>query len=296
MKSAKDLVMADQNSWNEERARASSPYQHDVESDRGGGSYQSSRDALGDRGEDRNSREYRRTNEFAARRSQGDNHGARGDAYGIPSDYTFGRDRGDRFDRSFGQAYGRDADYGAGRYGQAFSGQDYSRSYGADRYEGAGRAQEDRSFWSQTRDEVSSWFGDDEARRRRQQDEMRSGEHRGRGPKGYARSDDRIRDDVSDLLSDNDRLDASDIEVAVSGAEVTLNGTVSQKGDKRLAEDLAESISGVKHVQNNLRMKDFGSGAATRIPVAGTVGTTGSSVSGAAAAGAGQAGTQTRTN
>ena len=81
-----------------------------------------------------------------------------------------------------------------------------------------------------------------------------AGEHRGRGPRGYQRSDERIREDVSDRLSDDGHLDASDIEVTVSKGEVTLNGTVSSRDQKRRAEDLAEEVSAVSHVQNNLRV------------------------------------------
>ncbi len=49
-------------------------------------------------------------------------------------------------------------------------------------------------------------------------------------------------------------LDASGIEVEVSGNEVTLSGTVDSKEAKRRAEDIADSVSGVSHVQNNLRI------------------------------------------
>ncbi len=86
--------------------------------------------------------------------------------------------------------------------------------------------------------------------------EITEGEHRGRGPKNYTRSDDRIREDVSDRLSDAGDLNASDIEVAVKGAEVTLSGTVDSRRAKRRAEDLADDVSGVKHVQNDLRVAD----------------------------------------
>ena len=79
--------------------------------------------------------------------------------------------------------------------------------------------------------------------------------HRGRGPRGYARPDERIREDVSDRLMDDPYLDASDIEVRVSGREVTLDGTVESRRDKRRAEDIAESVAGVAYVQNNLRVR-----------------------------------------
>jgi hypothetical protein len=81
------------------------------------------------------------------------------------------------------------------------------------------------------------------------------GAHRGRGPKGYKRSDDRIHEDVCERLTEDPFIDASNIEVAVTEGEVTLNGTVSSRGLKRRAEDLAEMASGVAHVQNNLRVQ-----------------------------------------
>jgi hypothetical protein len=48
--------------------------------------------------------------------------------------------------------------------------------------------------------------------------------------------------------------------VRVSNAEVTLTGTVRDRQDKRLAEDLAEPVSGVREVHNQLRV---GQGQAT---------------------------------
>jgi hypothetical protein len=36
---------------------------------------------------------------------------------------------------------------------------------------------------------------------------------------------------------------------------VTLTGTVTSREQRRRAEDIAESVSGVTHVQNNLRVK-----------------------------------------
>lgn len=80
------------------------------------------------------------------------------------------------------------------------------------------------------------------------------GQHRGRGPRGYRRSDDRIREDVCDCLTDDPYIDASNLEVTVKDCEVTLSGTVVRREDKRRAEDLAERISGVKDVRNNLRV------------------------------------------
>jgi osmotically-inducible protein OsmY len=86
------------------------------------------------------------------------------------------------------------------------------------------------------------------------------GLHRGRGPKNYSRSDHRIQEDVNDRLTDDHFLDATHIDVNVAGGEVTLSGTVTNRTDKRRAEDLADEVSGVKHVQNNLRIQDATAG------------------------------------
>ena len=119
-----------------------------------------------------------------------------------------------------------------------------------------------------------------------------AGQHRGRGPKGYSRSDERVREDVSDRLADDDMVDASDIEVQVSQGEVTLSGHVDSREAKRRAEDCAESVSGVRHVQNNLRVKTDGwaSGASSSGPsLSGSTGTgwSGSSSSSSGLSGSG---------
>jgi hypothetical protein len=78
---------------------------------------------------------------------------------------------------------------------------------------------------------------------------------RGRGPKGHVRSDERIYEDACEALTQDERLDASEIEVEVRGGEVTLNGLVHSREDKRRADDLIEDLSGVRYVQNNLRVE-----------------------------------------
>ncbi|HYC29806.1 MAG TPA: BON domain-containing protein, partial [Chitinophagaceae bacterium] len=90
----------------------------------------------------------------------------------------------------------------------------------------------------------------------RHMDEIKSGAHKGKGPRDYRRSDERILEDVCDRLSDDSFVDASDIDVKVTGAEVVLTGTVENREAKRRAEDIAERISGVTNVQNNLKVKN----------------------------------------
>jgi osmotically-inducible protein OsmY len=118
------------------------------------------------------------------------------------------------------------------------------------------RRPHERGWWDKVSDELASWFGDEDAERRRRIDEAQSGStFRGKGPKGYRRSDERIREDVNDRLTDYDYLDASDIEVSVSQCAVTLNGSVDSRWAKHIAEDIAETVSGVTDVENNLRVR-----------------------------------------
>jgi hypothetical protein len=87
--------------------------------------------------------------------------------------------------------------------------------------------------------------------------------HRGRGPRNYRRSDERILEEVSQRLTDDEYIDASDIEVTVQNQEVTLSGAVATRLEKRLAEDVTAVVSGVLHVQNNLRVRQA-TGTVTR--------------------------------
>jgi osmotically-inducible protein OsmY len=140
------------------------------------------------------------------------------------------------------------------RQGEPYRGS-YEERYSEPYYRGrSDRGWEDRGFWDRASDEVRSWFGDEEAERRRRVDEMRSGSYAGRGPRNYKRSDERIREDVNDRLTDDYYLDASDIEVIVNDCVVTLTGQVNSRGDKRRAEDIIESVSGVADVSNQLRV------------------------------------------
>jgi osmotically-inducible protein OsmY len=236
---------------------ANDRYRYERERYRGRGSGWSDRDE--DRfGRDRNGQDYDRGDDgYIAQRGFGNR--------------SAGYDRGGqeaRRERDFGDSAG----YGTG--GSALDwrdvvgddrrrgGSSYVADYGRDRSDAGffGRGSRDyseaRGFFERAGDEVRSWFGDEDADRRRDRDMRRTEQHhRGRGPKGYQRSDERIREDVNDRLTDDPHIDASDIEVAVSGREVTLTGTVNSRFEKRHAEDLAESVSGVTHVQNNLRVQ-----------------------------------------
>lgn len=89
----------------------------------------------------------------------------------------------------------------------------------------------------------------DERYGRRREMHERHGRHR-EGP-----SDRVLWAVVMERLEDERRLDLRDVEVDVYDGEVTLNGTVKHKADKRRIEDIAD-IEGVRNVQNNLRVRD----------------------------------------
>jgi hypothetical protein len=88
--------------------------------------------------------------------------------------------------------------------------------------------------------------------------ERPQGRYRGRGPRGYVRSPARIYEDLCDRLTDNPFIDASDIEVMISGTEVILSGTVPDTIALRQGQAIAEEVAGVSHVHNRLRVRAAG--------------------------------------
>lgn len=78
---------------------------------------------------------------------------------------------------------------------------------------------------------------------------------RGKGPKGWTRSDERIKEDVCEALYECDSVDASNIEVTVEQGCVCLRGSVEGRAEKREAEHEAEAVRGVTDVRNELQIK-----------------------------------------
>jgi osmotically-inducible protein OsmY len=279
--------------WNDREGRFDVEADSDFDRDRGGYGYDHAprRDRPQDpgyrtetsRGPRRHGSEFLRATQqggdigYGGSRS-GANYG--GGGYRQPGDY--GRVGGHDFGGATGD-YGssgyssRTPDYGderyfdsqdrdRGRYDYAYGDPSLDRGYCAfapRRPQSQPSHHEERTWFDRARDEVSSWMGDHDALHRREAD----GAHRGRGPKGYRRSDERIREDVSDRLTDDSWLDANGIEVAVSDADVTLTGSVRSREDKKRAEALAESVSGVDNVQNNLRIARGDTTTATTVPL-----------------------------
>lgn len=144
-----------------------------------------------------------------------------------------------------GQLYGQ-REFGRQGYGGQHYGQGLSGSYGGQQGGLGGMNQRD---FGQGNYGSFGQDGDFGMRRQNQTGERATM----RGPKGYTRSDDRIREDVSDQLGM--QLDASEIEVAVNQGEITLTGTVESRQLKFQAEEICDRISGVKDVINNLRVQ-----------------------------------------
>ena len=85
--------------------------------------------------------------------------------------------------------------------------------------------------------------------------ERERGRHAGLGPRGYVRSDARIWEEVCDRLTAHPDLDPRRVEVSVREGIVTFEGQVDERRDKRLAEELAESVLGVRDVHNRIEVR-----------------------------------------
>ncbi|WP_244259072.1 BON domain-containing protein [Cupriavidus gilardii] len=90
---------------------------------------------------------------------------------------------------------------------------------------------------------VSEFFGTDDRPQRRV------------GPKGYRRSDERIREAVCERLAYAEGLDVSEVTVDVNGGIVKLGGTVRDRREKYDIEDLVDNVFGVTDVENDIRVR-----------------------------------------
>ena len=146
--------------------------------------------------------------------------------YGRGGDANYGGQFARSSPGGFGQAQGTSAWRGHGVEGDYRTWQEDDRQYGA-------RGQES---------ERSSSYG------------YGTGQHRGKGPKGYQRSDDRLKEMICERLREDPHIDASEVSVGVQNGRVTFDGTVDSRHTKNLIEDVAEQF-GCEDVQNNLRVQ-----------------------------------------
>jgi hypothetical protein len=217
----------------------------------------------------------------------GDDYGSQG--YNLGTNYGQGGPQGQGFGQG-SSSYGRQGYGGGGAYGQGplvagyggFGNPGYRRGEGSWR-QGRWSAGEIRGanepydpFYQPPARTQARWD-----RPERWDDERRTGAAgsydrpatRARPPRGYVRSDERIREDICDAIV-MEAIDAGEVDVIVVTGEVTLSGNVDDKLDKRRLEDIAEQVSGVRTVNNQLRVGGLaqGQGSASQ---SGQLGTTG---------------------
>ncbi len=84
----------------------------------------------------------------------------------------------------------------------------------------------------------------------------RTGPYKGVGPKGYVRSDERIHEEVCEMLTHHSAIDASEILCSVKDAEVTLSGLVPEASMKNMAEEVVGRCNGIKEIHNKLEVEE----------------------------------------
>jgi hypothetical protein len=87
-----------------------------------------------------------------------------------------------------------------------------------------------------------------------------------RGPKGYQRSDERLKEDICERLMESYHIDSSEVSVDVKGGKVGLEGSVPTRHMKHAIEDIVDACPGVTEIDNRLRVGI----AVTTTPTAGT--------------------------
>jgi hypothetical protein len=81
-----------------------------------------------------------------------------------------------------------------------------------------------------------------------------------RGPKGWQRSDERMKEDICERLYGQQHIDSSEVTIEVKDGKVTLDGTVNDRHMKHAIEDLVDGVPGVKDIDNRVRVsRDDGS-------------------------------------
>lgn len=148
---------------------------------------------------------------------------------------------------------------------QNYSDQGYGgQSFGSQRY--SAQNYSTPSSDTSSREWNDSW--------RHRQDEETRGRFFGKGPKGYKRSDERIKEEACQALWRHSDIDASDVEVSVADGVATLSGTVPERQMKRMAESAIENLEGVDDVRNEIKVKRMDETLAQSQTGAGSTSTT----------------------
>jgi hypothetical protein len=187
-----------------------------------------------------------------------------GEAWGNPRSYSSDRDYGDRHYGDWGSARERfdrpdRADWSRRDYG-------WRDRPAMPAYTGVGHGHYAEPGYIGARDYDQQTYGGPSGRPRYGAREWSSvegwrvpGPHAGRGPRGYQRTDERIREEINERLTAHGLIDATEVDCRVAAGEVTLTGFVDSRAAKRAAEDVAEDVYGVRDVHNELRVRSHAS-------------------------------------
>ena len=157
--------------------------------------------------------------------------------YGSQSDY--GTPGGYAGDRVYRQQSGAQHETGGGAH---YGGQ---VSYGQGAYGGYGQGEWGRSS-GQSGPSWGNWGQSGPAAKQQR-----------RGPKGYQRSDERLKEDICERLMNRWDIDSSDVSIEVSGGNVILEGNVPERRMRHAIEDLVDDCYGVRDIDNRLRVQRF---------------------------------------
>lgn len=230
---------------------------------------------------------------------------------------SYGRDYEDAFMGEYGGDYSGDFSSNYSRdYGRDY-GRDYDRDYGSRMSQGGGR----QGFGGQSMQRgPQGWESQAQQRGYGNYGSYGSQSSHGglggpgsapmdmrhrQGPKGYSRSDERIREDVCERLCMAHELEVHDVSVQVNDGRVDLQGSVPERWMKHAIEDCAEQCFGVQDVENRIRTQSShadhphgGTGAGTSASQrsAGQTGTVGTAGAHTASGAAGSSGTSSGTS
>jgi osmotically-inducible protein OsmY len=230
----------------------------------------------------RDSDEDRWTQSGESRYQQGDEYGRGGEGYGGgqqgygSSQRGYGGSQQGYRGGQHGYGGGSQQGYGGSQQGYGSSGQSRQASYGRSQYgqraqggygggseSSQGRQDYGRQYESQSFDQpYPQGFQDSYGPSQRatrygsgREGSAGFGSHSGKGPKGYTRSDERLKEIICEKLTDDPDIDASEISVDVTSQVVKLTGTVDDRSTKYEVEELIERCGGVKDIDNQLRVR-----------------------------------------
>ena len=149
---------------------------------------------------------------------------------------------------SGGQGQFGGGQYGYGNQGQQYGGNQYDQErYGNQGYGNQGQYGQER-YGNQYEGQSGRFGGNSQYERGRGQSQGQShGQFRGKGPKDWTRSDERIREEVCELLADADEVDAS---------EITWSDEVTKGRDYSAAYSIPEGKKGEPAIKGWISFKE----------------------------------------